>query len=183
MNKTFRAKGGSSVTIKNDAIENLQSGFFSKYLTQVGILGAKAAGRNATVLSQSGKKFVKAKGTPSPLTNAEIGAVHEYGSYSRKIPRRSFLELPLTLWKRDELLTVKSRLLKLVYGGRKEWYEAYKILGIAAERIVQQAFDSHGFGHWRSKSVKSQAYRKGYTSPLIITGQLRGSISSRVVAK
>jgi phage gpG-like protein len=53
-------------------------------------------------------------------------------------------------------------------------------MGIACEKAIQEAFRSSGFGTWR-ENAPSTIQRKGSSAPLIDTGQLRRSITSKVV--
>lgn len=109
------------------------------------------------------------------LTNAEIGAIHEFGSYSERIPQRSFLLMPLTF-----------HLGKNLKGNWTGWIlsggmvNAAKHLGVMAEKTIQQAFATGGFGEWRPLAPSTIA-RKGSSAILIDTAQLRRSISYRVV--
>ena len=127
------------------------------------------------------------------VTNPELGVIHEFGSPSRHIPKRSFLRMPLDV-KSDEILKeVKSgdNWKNLSHG---KPLPVLKDLGHACEAIIQLAFETRGFGTWppdmvstvdRKTSRLSPAQRKkagGYSnSPLIDTGQLRRSVTSTVV--
>jgi len=57
-------------------------------------LGSKAAGRKeeGKLLKEGGHAKTK---SGSDMSNADIGLVHEFGSMSRGIKRRSFLLMPL----------------------------------------------------------------------------------------
>ncbi len=132
----------------------------------------------------------------SDAGNATIGLVHEFGSPTKNIPERSWLRMPLIValpkvieeagpgfWKR--LVLERGVLVGL------------KALGIAAEDAIQQAFETGGFGRWPAWSVRYGRRRErglrqilgledfiGPIHPgslLIETGELRQSVTSRVV--
>jgi phage gpG-like protein len=132
-----------------------------KHQVQVGIFGKK-----------SGRK----KGE---VTNAELGAIHEWGSFSRNIPPRSFLKMPIS--------TKSEMIMKEATAGTKNLIGTGKIvlllkrLGHACENVIEQAFDTSGFDSWDANKPET-IRRKGSDSPLIDTGQLRRAIASRVVA-
>jgi hypothetical protein len=168
--KTFRRGGvaGSSIEIKidTDKLEEVHAALLAKYVTRVGILG---------------KKGERKEGVAS---NAAIGLVHEKGSLTRKIPRRSFLEMPLVL-KSEGLLACRDLIWQAFLKGENSAVRlkaAYRDLGHVAERIVQAAFMTRGFGKWAPNSAATIA-RKRSSAPLIDTGQLRRSITSDVVTK
>ncbi len=143
-------------------LQTFVKGMDDKHQVQVGIFGNKSSRLDTKALS-----------------NAEIGAIHEFGSFSRGIPPRSFLRMPLH--------THPDQILKQVAPGAKEMLAAgkkvmlLKRLGIACENVIQAAFASRGFGSWKANKA-STIRRKKSDSPLIDTGQLRRAIASRVVA-
>ena len=136
------------------------------YKVKIGIMGGKASQTHA-------------KGKAS---NAEIGLVHEYGSFSKNIPARSFLRMPL-FYKSNVILSRMSfKAFISAFSGNKLLF--LKQLGIVCEGVIQEAFATMGFGMWRSLKSKTISRKKGQNpSPLINTGQLRRSISSQVVHK
>ncbi len=150
----------SAVKFDLSKLQTFVKGVDDKHQVQVGIFGNKSSRHN--------------KGG---LTNADVGAIHEFGSYSRHIPMRSFLRMPLH--------TQGHQILKQVVPGSKELIAAGKMvmllkrLGIACENVVQAAFASRGFGTWPANKP-STVRRKGSDAPLIDTAQLRRSIASRV---
>lgn len=143
---------------------------------QLGIFGNKSSRGDAGAARKSGGHKV-AKGSVSGTTNAEVGMVMELGSVTRKIPPRSFLRMPIRL-NSEKIMGDADYTLLAEVGGLLKFL---KKVGIAAENVVQQAFASRGFGNWKPLKESTVA-RKGSDSPLIDTGQLRRSISSRVLA-
>lgn len=167
-------RNGVSVTINVERLVELRKALSSGMRIRVGILGSKANRKETVQIKRGPRKGLnKAGKNPSNLTNADIGLVHEKGSPSRKIPRRSFLEMPMTTFALP-LMRIKNELWAMVQAGTMSMKKAYKALGVVAEERIQEGFDSGGFGKWPKPK-----YRQG--SPLIDTAQLRKSISSMVV--
>jgi phage gpG-like protein len=158
-----------------------------KHKVQVGIFGNKS-GRN--------------KGA---ITNAELGAihefgssgrrgyfhalmrfagVHEFGSFSGKVPSRSFLRMPISTQSGQIVKETTSTGKGLIAAGKMVLL--LKRLGIACENAVQRAFESRGFGTWAPNTPATIRRKQGHSedadSPLIDTGQLRRSVASSVVA-
>jgi SOS response regulatory protein OraA/RecX len=82
-------------------------------------------------------------------------------------------------------MAIRNKLWLIFTGGeetKSRLKQAYIHLGIMAEKIIQAAFESSGFGHWKPDSASTIA-RKGSSRTLIDTSQLRASITSDVVAK
>ena len=119
-----------------------------------------------------------AKREEGELTNVEIGIKHEFGSFSEKIPRRSFLKEPLVL-KRKELLKKIEKNIKANFDKVGGAERSAAILGVYAEAIVQEGFATGGYGRWKPLSPKTVAI-KGNSQILIDTSQLRKSIISKV---
>lgn len=135
-----------------------------KFSIKVGIMGSNAQKEHAD----------------SKLTNAQIGFINEFGSYSRKIPPRSFLEMPLRLYLADYLLKKKAFSQEAIDEAVKNGtlLDLAKKVGIVAEEVIQQAFATRGFGQWKP-NAPSTIKSKGSDSPLIDTGELRRSITSK----
>ena len=161
-------------TTKLDAIEKeLGKSFYTK----LGILGDK-------------------NNRDSTETNSFIGSVQEYGSKTMGIPSRSFLRVPIY----DNLPKKLNKIGKVLMDSltKENIKDAYDKLGKIGEAIVQQAFATRGFGKWkansdftvkggwmRNKKSGKPFFAKGKKSdvPLIDTGELRRSITSKVVSK
>jgi len=109
--------------------------------------------------------------------NVQLGAVHEFGSYSRNIPARSFLRVPLMGHGKDIIKDCADVALQAFVDGDPK--KAYKVLGIAGEAVVQKAFETSGDGKWPGLKPATIA-RKGSSMPLIDTGSLRRSVTSAV---
>lgn len=124
-----------------------------------------------------GKHFSRADGK---LTNAEIGAVHEFGT--DKVPQRSFLRYPI-----DEFMGEEIKKLDKIKKIGPDMLEklTYKI-GAISKSIVQEGFTNNGFGTWEptnkwAHNVLMGADIKTAGNILVDTGQLRDSIDFEVV--
>lgn len=153
-------------TIQLDGLEKLAKAFKTLPEGRIGILQDSPHGQKGT-----GKK------TP---TVGEVGAAHEFGAPARGLPMRSFLRIPLTenlnkYVKKDGLIN-KADLEEVVKKGSAiPWLK--KVM-VSAENVVQDAFDSKGFGKW--KPWKNPNYENNTGQILVDTQQLRDSITSEV---
>lgn len=139
------------------------------FKTRVGILGSKASQIHDA-------KDATGKPIDVGLTNADIGAIHEFGSGN--IPRRSFLKMPLENHIGKWIRANKDRYYEMMTKGNvKKFYEA---MGFEAEKIINEAFVTSGYGTWAPNAPRT-IEKKGSSMPLIDTGQLRASISSKVL--
>jgi phage gpG-like protein len=157
--------------IKTDLskLNALVSGISAGYVVKVGIFGKKNS------RTKDGKK----NGEESSMTNAEVGAIHEFGSFERHVPQRSFLRMPLTLDAARIIQEASVRMLQLLADGKIVL--VLQRLGTACEKAVERAFDSGGFGTWEKLKPSTIMRRKKHsTSILIDTSQLRRSIASKV---
>lgn len=152
-------------------------------LTGLGKLTDDLRGMRARVgvLGDSGKNTRSDDEGMSPITNAELGVIHEFGSESRNIPPRSFLRMPIEE-KKDSL--VRGIRKSTVFRGHVESgniEKAMETVGVLAEAIVQEAFETKGFGQWPAKAPATQAQSQNPDQPLIESGQLRKAITSDAV--
>ena len=175
--------------------KTLQALADGNFHVQVGIFGDsardKAAAPGEYAKNKPKKSTIKSAGA-GELTNAQIGFIHEMGSSSRGIPRRSFL------W--DTLRDRGAALMSIMHSAAENLFKPgmaeiaaggeagsasgegkvmkfLKQAGLAAENLVQMAFQTGGFGKWiPTKNIKS----KGTHLTLVETHQLRQSIASRV---
>ena len=120
------------------------------------------------------KDRVDSKGK-SLLNNATIGLSHEFGNFSKGLPRRSFLVDTFTL-KRD----LFARYIGFIIGANlKDKKKALDEIGVAGENLVQKAFDTGGFGKWQALSPVTVA-KKGFDQILVHTSQLKKGIGHKV---
>lgn len=152
----------SKVNVKSDlkGLEELQENLKTNLVSRIGIFSDK----NQRV----GKE----------LTNTQVGARHEFGVISEGLPRRSFLRDPLTL-KSKELLKQAKKIIAANIDKEDGIEEIFELIGIAGEAIVQEAFETGGFGTWQSLTQRT-INEKGSSSILIDSSQLRGAVTSKV---
>ena len=155
----MESKAGNSVVVSdlkklNTFVKEL-SATCRDYSVHIGIFGNKAQRKKGEV------------------TNPELGVIHEFGSPAHGIPPRSFLRMPLAVKSSEIVAQVKTtENWKNLEHGKP--LPVLKDLGHACEAFIEESFDTGGFGTWAA--LKS---RKG--SPLVDTGQLRRSVTSKVV--
>ncbi len=114
--------------------------------------------------------------TSGSLSNAEVGAAHEFGT--SRLPQRSFLRIPISenmqKYLDDSGALDKAVMLQVIKEGTVlPWLKKVAVL---AETIVHDAFDSAGFGKWQPSNMAAKSNHQ----TLIETGQLRNSITSEV---
>ena len=110
------------------------------------------------------------------LTNAALGAIHEFGSAKKKIPERSFLRMPLLL----KLFPAIKGIDWIGLIQTKGIAHALGVLGLKAEGVIHAAFRTGGWGWW-PKLKRRTILAKGHDRILIETGQMEKAIDSRVV--
>lgn len=145
-------------------------GSSGKFKIRVGILGndATAARSKEDNASSSGSE---------PVTNAEVGAAHEYGTST--LPERSFLRVPLTRNFNKNLRksgAFDDDVIKdvLKEGSPLRWLEIAKTV---AKDTVLEAFATGGGGEW----PQSDFSKKHNEQTLVESQQLRDSITAVVL--
>lgn len=149
--------------------DNLQKNFKNIPTVNVGILGSDGARSDDN----------------TGLTNAEIGARHEFGVLSENLPRRSFL-WDMILLKKNELKEDVVKGANKILAQENGIVKLMERVGIAAEKIVVKAFDTGGYGTWKplNQNYKREKVRKGLSPNILMaTTQLSKSITSEVVKK
>ena len=141
----------------------------SRMRARVGILGAKD------------------KRTEGPDGNSDIGAKHEFGYFvsegpfkGARVPARSFLRMPITVKKEAIAAGLKEVAPNMLLRGMVK--EFFVRMGIEAEKVIRQAFDTSGWGTWAPNALNTVILKES-DKPLIDTGSLARSISSRAVVK
>lgn len=178
MSKTIKINPVVSVNFDLSRLRVIERMTKKKYIVEVGILGNKNRRSVKTTYSKkTGFRRVRSK-EKSSLTNAQIGAIHELGSFSRNIKKRSFLKVPLELKMPGIFVKVGQALINQM--NPSNIVQTYKLLGTLAERVVLTAFSTRGYGRWPANSPATIAKKKS-EMPLIDSGQLRRSISNRVI--
>lgn len=149
-------------------------------VVRVGILANKsgrgASGKLRSEKSGGGHRIDKTQA--SEINNAELGAIHEFGSISRHIPKRSWLRMPIFQNAKIIIDDAAKALPEAVQSGSMT--RVLKIIGISAQAQIQKAFASRGFGRWKPDAASTIAAKRS-DAPLIDTAQLRRSVTSAVV--
>lgn len=158
MNSSDKRKQGV-VSSDLKKLDNFVKALKTSYVVDVGIMGKK-----------------NSRDDESGMTNAEVGFQNEFGVGS--IPIRSFLRMPLFL-KSEEIVERVAKTNPLAMLAKGDIIGVMTNLGLAAEAVIAEAFESHGFGTWAPDSPRT-IRAKHSSAPLIDSGQLRRSIASVV---
>lgn len=146
---------------------------YKKYKVKVGVLGGNYP---------NGEKI------------ADVAYLHEFGSETprtfmykgrkitiRGVPPRSFLRVPMKqLFKQNGLMTelVKLKVIEEFQEGYTG--KAFKVIGIESENAIKEAFATSGNGQWERNINEQYIEAKGSNTPLIDSGQLYSSITSKI---
>ena len=153
----------SDFTKLNDFIRGLEGA--GKYQVNVGIMGNK-----------------NARNDGAGSTNAEIGAKHEWGSFSDRIPKRSFLRMPIFDKQAEIEAELKAKSGKDILAGNIK--KVLADLGTIAEGIIGDAFQTGGFGKWPPLAPYTIEHKIDHNpQQLVNTRQLSRAITSEVVEK
>lgn len=132
------------------------------HILKVGIQGAKNARKTGGI------------------SNAEVGAAHEFGSYIHKVPMRSFLRMPLHSKAPKILAEVAKHALDYLTKPNG-MVGLLKSLGAECVGQISDAFQSRGFGTWAALRPNTVANKiQNNPQPLINTRQLSRSITAKV---
>jgi hypothetical protein len=153
----------SQVSVKSDTkeLDKLLASLKTKLVTKIGIFSDNDNSRN-----------------DGQLTNVQVGMAHEFGVISRGLPRRSFLRDPIEL-KRKELVKKVGKIIAKNIDKEDGMEKIFELIGIEGEAIVQEAFETGGYGTWTPLNSQTSG-RKDSSSILIDTAQLRKSVISKV---
>ncbi len=169
----------------DDGLRNLLKVLESDHVVRVGVFGGvhMEAGEKRKIGSDRGRQGGRTKSaTPSGLTNADVGFLLEYGrpkiGKEPRIPARSWLRMPIF-----------TKIKQIVQDSARGFNEAVKegdalrfltVVGINAEKWIQLAFDTRGFGSW-APNAPATIEAKGSDAPNIDTGQFRHAVASMVI--
>lgn len=151
----------TKVTFKMKGLEELNKNLKRKIAVNIGVLGKNNARNDGA-------------------SNASIGVLHEFGSFSQHLPARSWLKMPLEI-KQDELTGAVAEAIETAILEPNGITTIFRRAGIACEKIIQEGFETGGFGNWAPLSPATIKEKKGNTRILIDTSQLRRSITSEVI--
>ena len=154
----------TKISINLSGLEEIKKQVGNTYRTRVGVLGSDAA-----------------RNSDSGINNATLMLIQMFGSVSRNIPARDPLFQPLIRHRRELIRALGGGKSKDAFA-RRDFKKLFQLLGVAAEAIVQNAFETSGDGQWPpNKPATIRA--KGSSKPLINTAQMRRAVSSDVVKK
>lgn len=113
---------------------------------------------------------------PLAINMASLALIHERGSAANNIPARPFMKQ--TRQKAEgRFARLLRRLYKQVVDGKVRPFDGLSKLGMAYEGEMKNTFTTGSFTPNKPATIK----RKGSSRPLIDTGHLRQSITSKVV--
>jgi hypothetical protein len=159
------------MNLKTPNLDKLALKYKEKYQAQVGVIGDKS------------KREEK-----DGLTNAELLLIHEKGSFTKNIPRRSVFESLNT--NKDEL----SKDIKMIVSNdikrNNPIYETYFKIALSMLDICREAFFTNGYGKWpplKQKTIDNKLKKvskknKGNANMLTLvdSGSLLNSFTFRV---
>lgn len=137
-------------------------------------LGGKMRARVGFIGSKGGQPHDSGN-----ITVASVGLIMIFGSLSRKIPPRDCLIMPIERNRRQLMVSLSKGQMRAAFA-RRDYTGMFKLMGIACEGFVQDAFATGGWGLWPPLK-QSTIDAKGSSSILINTARLRRSVSSDVV--
>lgn len=113
---------------------------------------------------------------PLAINMASLALIHERGSAANNIPARPFMKQTRQRAE-GRFARLLRRLYKQVVDGKVRPFDGLSKLGIAYEGEMKNTFTTGSFTPNKPATIK----RKGSSRPLIDTGHLRQSITSKVV--
>ncbi|MBP6018794.1 MAG: hypothetical protein KA735_04830 [Burkholderiaceae bacterium] len=109
------------------------------------------------------------------INNAELLAVHEFGSKDGSIPERAPVRSSMSKHQ-DKYVATHAENLRKVVRGEMPFDKSLDLLGLRAAADVQQNIRDGDFKPLKQATIN----RKGSSTPLIDTGNLRQSITHEV---
>lgn len=171
----------SAVTLNTKGLDKLIAALKGpRMVVRVGVLGGKVTRveQKDTLTYSEIVNLKKPIRQGKHLSNAEIGAIHEYGDATH--PVRSFLRVPLATKLQKELESsgafTKEAFAQVLRSGSVVFW--MRKMAVVAEKVVIGAFSSEGYGKWAPWKGN---YESNTGMILQDTTQLRNSISSQVV--
>jgi hypothetical protein len=130
---------------------------------------------------------MKDKRTDGLDGNSDLGYKHEFGYVitegpytGARVPARSMFRMPLTVKKGEIAKGLAEVAMGLLMAGNVK--DLFVRMGVEAEKIIRQAFDTSGWGSWAPNALATMVF-KNSDKPLIDTGSLARSFGSKVVRK
>jgi hypothetical protein len=121
------------------------------------------------------------KVTEDGQTIAEIGAQHEFGVISRRVPERSFIRLGLNMRKSQIMKAAQNQFAQDPTNPKA----VFTAIGIEGEAAIKEAFQTSGFGTWAPLSENYKVRPSGQlvdesSKPLLDTGATMNAVTSKV---
>ena len=114
--------------------------------------------------------------------NLKIGMAHEFGRFSgRPLRQRSFLRMPLNQKMESIVRTLRPVTAELLMKGK--FKQIMELLGASCKGVVQEAFQTGGWGKWPKRGTPKHPDRDPGRQVLTKTGQLKSSIDYKVRSK
>ena len=170
----------TEIRLNLSALEDMKRAVGDTYRARVGVLGG-AARQNALLKSKGFKAARGASKGDQSISNAELMLLMIFGVLSRNIPALEPLFTPIIKHRRELMQSLGSGAMRAAFQAG-DYEKMFKLLGIAGEAIVQQAFETSGDGTWAPNAPSTIAAKES-SQPLIDTAQMRKSVSSDVVKK
>lgn len=141
-----------------------------------------AAAKGSVRVGVLGKTALREGEAESNFTNAEIAAVHEFGSSDGRIPERSFLRSTMRNREAD-FSKIQAMLAKKVVANKLTAEQALDQLGAWFAAQVKHAITAGIAPELAESTIKARRKGKqpGRKVPLVDTGQLRNSITWAVL--
>lgn len=149
----------------------------------------------ATIEHPGGTPYVIGEDGLAKFVSKDAGAdLPKTKPHQIVIPTRSFLRMPLMGPEGKKKLNnvLKENLFKdndlnkiILEKDPKLLENIAQLLALAGEKVVQEAFESNGFGNWAPITTATKKHRKGSADnpPLDDTGGLRERITSKIEEK
>jgi hypothetical protein len=116
-----------------------------------------------------------------PLTNLEVGVIHEFGAPGASIPERSFIRSTATKNAKKYFSTLKT-ITKGIIAGVIDVRRGLELLGIQVEADMKSTMTKGIAPPLKHRRKVPKGVAPGKQVPLVNTGQLRNSIT-HVVTK
>lgn len=114
-------------------------------------------------------------GKPLGISMAELAYIHEKGSLANKLPSRPLMRQTKTRVEKKFVRLLANGYKRVIKGADAE--SILRMIGVAYEGEIKRSFVVETF----VANTEATKKRKGSSRPLIDTGALRQSITSKVV--
>jgi hypothetical protein len=159
-----------AIVFNLDKLKQVEAQLKKEVSVKVGVLGSK---NNRTQTSNYS------------YDNAGVGLKHEFGKFApeigKRMPIRSFLRMPLQTRYKKTLESKnwfsKDEFEKFI--DPNENIKFYRKFGTIAQRIIDDAFKTSGFGTWKLSRME---FKKVHQT-LVESNQLRRAITFEVIRK